>query len=92
VNSEKVTDVAFLLSVEKHLFYTQVQVHTKTTENIFFIHCESNGISSRFSVYLITEGVYHQPQAVLCFCNDDIQGFRLGDIQNYVFMIYTPSA
>jgi len=33
----------------------------------FFIHCESNGISSRFSVYLITEGVYHQPQAVSAF-------------------------
>ena len=30
----------------------------------FFIHCESNGISSRFSVYIITEGVYHQPQVV----------------------------
>ena len=33
----------------------------------FFIHCESNGISSRFSVYLITEGVYHQPQAASSF-------------------------
>ena len=33
----------------------------------FFIHCESNGISSRFSVYLITEGAYHQPQAVSSF-------------------------
>ena len=33
----------------------------------FFIHCESNGISSRFSVYLITEGAYHQPQAVFAF-------------------------
>ena len=33
----------------------------------FFIHCESNGISSRFSVYLITEGAYHQPQAVFVF-------------------------
>ena len=33
----------------------------------FFIHCESNGISSRFSVYLITEGVYHQPQDVSSF-------------------------
>ena len=30
----------------------------------FFIHCESNGISSRFSVYIIAEGVYHRPQAV----------------------------
>ena len=27
----------------------------------FFIHCESNGISSRVSVHFITEGVYHQP-------------------------------
>jgi len=34
----------------------------------FFIHCKSNGISSRFSVYLIrlaeyisTRRVYHQP-------------------------------
>ena len=40
----------------------------------FFIHCESNGISSRFSVYLIrlaeyisTRRVYHQPQAVSSF-------------------------
>ena len=33
----------------------------------FFIHCESNGISSRFSVHLITEGAYHQPQAVSSF-------------------------
>ena len=41
----------------------------------FFIHCESNGISSRISVYLITEGVYHQPQAVLCFRNDDIHAY-----------------
>ena len=31
----------------------------------FFIHCESNGISSRVSVHFITEGVYHQPQVVL---------------------------
>ena len=27
----------------------------------FFIHCESNGISSRFSVYIIAAGAYHQP-------------------------------
>jgi hypothetical protein len=43
----------------------------KNTENkilgIFFIHCESNGISSRVSVYFITEGVYHQSQAVFTF-------------------------
>ena len=30
----------------------------------FFIHCESDGISSRFSVYIIAAGVYHQPQVV----------------------------
>ena len=30
----------------------------------FFIHCESNGISSRFSVYIIAIGAYHQPQVV----------------------------
>ena len=30
----------------------------------FFIHCESNIISSRFSVYIIAAGVYHQPQVV----------------------------
>ena len=33
----------------------------------FFIHCESNGISSRIRVHLITEGVYHQPQTVSSF-------------------------
>ena len=40
----------------------------------FFIHCESNGMSSRFSVYLIrlaeyisTRRVYHQLQAVSSF-------------------------
>ena len=33
----------------------------------FFIHCESNGISSRVSVCLVTEGAYHQPKAVFAF-------------------------
>ena len=42
----------------------------------FFIHCESNGISSRVSVYIIAVGVYHQPQVVY-FRNDDIQNFVL---------------
>ena len=39
-----------------------------------FIHCESNGISSRFSVHLIrfdehisSKRVYHQPEAVSAF-------------------------
>ncbi len=33
----------------------------------FFIHCESNGISSRVSVHIIAAGVYHQTQAVSYF-------------------------
>ena len=58
----------------------------------FFIHCESNGISSRRS-----RGYHHRrciSSAVGCifFRNDDIQGFRLGDIQNFVLIIYTPLA
>ncbi len=58
----------------------------------FFIHRESNGISSRCS-----RGYHHRrciSSAVGCifFRNDDIQGFRLGDIQNFVLMIYTPLA
>ena len=56
----------------------------------FFIHCESNGISSA-----LWAGSHHRrclSSAVGCilFRNDDIQGFRLGDIQNFVLMIYTP--
>ena len=47
----------------------------------FFIHCESNGISSRFSVYLITEGVYHQPQAVSSFAMMIYKAFRFDDMQ-----------
>ena len=49
----------------------------KSKDLSFFIHCESNGISSRFSVYLITEGAYHQPKAVFSFRNDDIQSVPL---------------
>ena len=37
----------------------------RSSERGFFIHCESNGISSRFSVYIIAVGAYHQPKAVL---------------------------
>ena len=40
---------------------------SKSTDLDFFIHCEGNGISSRFSVHLITVGVYHQPQVVSPF-------------------------
>ena len=50
----------------------------------FFIHCESNGISSRFSMYLIrlaeyisTRRVYHQPQAVSSFAMMIYKAFAL---------------
>ena len=49
--------------------------------------------------YIITrERVSHHRRCIssavgcIFFRNDDIQGFRLGDIQNFVLMIYTPLA
>ena len=39
-----------------------------------FIHCEGVAYHHAVRVYLITEGVYRQPKAVLCFRNDDIHG------------------
>ena len=57
----------------------------------FFIHCESNGISSRVSVHFITEGVYHQPQVVL-LSQWWYTRLRLDDMQCFAMMIYTPSA
>ena len=62
---------------------------SRSSERDFFIHCESNGISSRVSVYLIIEGVYHQPQAVFAFAMMRYNGFTVDDIQNFVLMIYT---
>ena len=56
----------------------------------FFIHCESNGISSRFSVYLITEGAYHQPQAVFTFAMMIYNDKSLMIYKAYALMIYTP--
>ena len=43
---------------------------------VFFYPLRSNGISSRFSVYIITVGVYHQPKAV-SLRNDDMQSVAL---------------
>ena len=48
MNSEKVFDVAFLLLVEKHLFYTRVQVYTKTHEHIFFVRLSQKPKSQGF--------------------------------------------
>ena len=55
----------------------------------FFIHCESNGISSRVSVHIITAGVYHQPQVVL-LSQWWYTRLRLDDMQCSALMIYTP--
>ena len=55
----------------------------------FFIHCESNGISSRISVYLITEGVYHQRQAVSDFAMMIYNGKPLVIYKAYALIIYT---
>ena len=38
----------------------------------FFIHCESNGISSPLGVYHHAQRVYHQPQAVYRFRNVEV--------------------
>ena len=40
-------------------FYAPFSRSFATKNELLFIHCESNGISSRVSVYLITEGVSH---------------------------------
>ena len=37
---------------------------SRSKERDFFIHCESNGISSRVSVYIIAVGVYHHTEGV----------------------------
>ena len=57
----------------------------------FFIDCDSNGISSRFSVYIIAAGAYHQPQVVY-FRNDDIQNSVLMIYRNKLRMIYKANA
>ena len=43
----------------------------------FFIHCESNGISSRVSVYIIAVRRISSADRLYNFRNDDIQGFAL---------------
>ena len=58
----------------------------------FFIHCESNGISSRVSVYLITEGAYHQPKAVFAFAMMIYNGEPLVIYKACALMIYTSLA
>ncbi len=60
---------------------------SKSQDLDFFIHCESNGISSRASVYIIAEGVYHQPKVVCRFRNDDIQGIRLDLLKRICYNI-----
>ena len=61
--------VRILIKERKKYLFRSLYTKNPTSFDLsdFFIHCESNGISSRFSVYLITEGAYHQPQAVSSF-------------------------
>ena len=56
-----------------------------------FIHCECDGISSRFSVYLITEGAYHQPQVVSLPQWWYTAYYVADDMQNFILMIYKAS-
>ena len=58
----------------------------------FFIHCENDGISSHFGVYIITIGVYHQPQVASSFAMMIYIFYEIGDIQNFVLMICNGSA
>ena len=72
-----------------------------TKSYFFFYPSRRLGISSRFSVYIIAVGVYHQPKAVFPAAwwdtllrnddipqqvADDIQGFALIDCQKYDIM------
>ena len=58
--------------------HTSKKIRTSYEVLIFFIQADRLGISSRFSVYIIAEGVYHHTKCVFC---------RLDDIQNCVLMI-----
>ncbi len=66
-NCVRVAQQTLTLYVWVQILVPQPKNSTSFDLSNFFIHCESNGISSRFSVYLITEGAYHQPQAVSSF-------------------------
>ena len=49
----------------------------------FFIHCESGGISSRDSAYIIAIGVYYQPNAVYSFAMIIYNSFGIDYIHAY---------
>ena len=70
----------------KNIFFCPSFTKNSTSFDLsnFFIHCESNGISSRISVYLIrlaeyisTRRVYHQPQAASSFAMMIYKAFAL---------------
>ena len=67
-NSERIFSFAeiFVIKVRFSLSLAHQKILQKRILFLqyFFIHCESNGISSRFSVYIIAIGVY--------ISNDDI--------------------
>jgi len=49
------------------------------------------GISSRVSVHLITEGAYHQPQAVYCFRNIDMPQQVAYDMHGFAVIFHKTS-
>ena len=81
---EKVMECFCTIVLYGSILKGQVKKSTSFDLSNFFIHCESNGISSRFSVYLIrlaeyisTRRVYHQPQAVFAFAMMIYKAFAL---------------
>ena len=85
-------DVGRVTGAEVRIFSSPPKNSTSFDLSNFFIHCESNGISSAPVGLDIITATPCISSAVGCilFRNDDIQGFRLGDIQNLVLMICTP--
>ena len=61
---------------------------SRSSERDFFIQADRLGISSRFSVYIIAEGVYHHTKCAFCRL-DDIQSLRFDEIQCFALMIST---
>ena len=83
--------------------FMRVQVPSSAPKNQvfglgFFIHCESNGISSRFSVYIIAVRRISSTVGCICFHNDDMQGialvicnfYKIDDIHDFVVIASLP--
>ncbi len=61
----------------------------RSSERGFFIHCESNGISSPIGVYHHASACISSAVGCIFFRNDDMQNLRFDDMQFLVeLMIY----